>query len=350
LAHALGKPGGRAAASVGGARRLGRRRALSLIAAAAGLPLLAGRESRAAAPAVRWHGTALGADASLTICHPDRALARRLIGLALREIERLEAVFSLYRSDSALGILNRDGALDRPPQDLVALLGAAKRWGDWTHGAFDVTVQPLWRLYAAHFTRRNADPAGPPPDQVERARDLIDYRAIRLDTGRIALTRPGMAVTLNGIAQGYITDRVTELLRAEGLSQVLVNLGEVRALGAGQDGQGWRVGIADPLRPGRLAGTVEIQDRAVATSSARGTVFDRAGTAGHILHPDTGADGSGFLSASVVAARAQDADALSTALVADTRVAKILSGSTAMGIERVLVLDRDSVLYRLAVA
>lgn len=329
---------------------MGRRRALSLIAAVAGLPLVAGGGSRAAVTAVHWQGTALGADASLTICHPDRALARRLIDLALAEIQRLESIFSLYRSDSALAALNRDGVLDRPPQDLVALLATAKRWGEWTGGAFDVTVQPLWRLYAAHFTQGNADPSGPPPDLVARARGLIDYRAIQIDAGRIALARPGMAVTLNGIAQGYITDRVTELLRTEGLSQVLVNLGEVRALGADQDGQGWRIGIADPMQPGRTAGTIEVEDRAVATSSANGTVFDRAGTAGHILHPDTGAAGTGFLSASVVAARAQDADALSTALVADARVARSLSGAAAVGIEQVLVMGRDSVMNRLAVA
>ena len=68
-----------------------------------------------------WRGVALGADAELHLLHPDRDAARRLIDSAVDELRRLETVFSLYRDDSALAVLNRQGHLNDPPADLLRL-------------------------------------------------------------------------------------------------------------------------------------------------------------------------------------------------------------------------------------
>src|SRR5262249_12903088 len=126
---------------------------------------------------------------------------------------RLERIFALYRDDSELARLNRDGRLDDPSFDLLAVLSLGLRLSGLTSGAFDTTVQPLWDLYAGHFFRSPTPrPEGPDPKAIERARALVDWRAVDLGTRRIAL-RPGMGVTLNGIAQGYVTDRVIDILR-----------------------------------------------------------------------------------------------------------------------------------------
>ncbi|MCR6630570.1 MAG: FAD:protein FMN transferase [Magnetospirillum sp.] len=137
-----------------------RRRFLAITAAAGAL---------AASPArafhldpVEWRGTALGAAASLTIHHEDRDVALALLARCEAELARLEAIFSLYHPDSALVRLNRDGRLDGPPLDLLGLLGTAGRVWHLSGGAFDPTVQPLWELYARHFSQPGADPAGPP--------------------------------------------------------------------------------------------------------------------------------------------------------------------------------------------
>lgn len=88
---------------------------------------------------------------------------------------------------------------------------------------------------------------------------------------------PGMALTLNGIAQGYIGDRVAALLEAEGLTDILIDTGEHRALGQMPGGGGW---------PARLAqGGAALRNRALATSAPLGTVFDSEGRFGHILDP-----------------------------------------------------------------
>lgn len=311
---------------------LSRRRFLGIAAAVAGVALMPGLLRAAPLPAgvpVRvWRGTALGADAMLQIAHPDPAEADRLIALSLAEVARLEKVFSLYRPDSALARLNRDGAIDRPPADLVRLLSEAVAFGRRSGGAFDVTVQPLWQLYAGHFGRPGADPAGPPEAAVEATRRLVGYRDVEIGADRIAFARRGMAVTLNGIAQGYITDRVTERLIAEGLGQVLVDLGEIRAVGQHPAGRPWTVGLKDPSDETRLTATLEIADRAVATSAGAGTPFDPAGRFSHLLDPASGHSAADWLSVSVLAADATTADALSTALsiVPADRAAAILHG------------------------
>ena len=308
------------------ATSLTRRRCLGLVAATAGLAL-ARPAGAGAPPPTRWQGTSLGARARLVIHHPEPAAGRRLVALALAEIARLERVFSLYRADSALSQLNSRGRLEAPPLELVALLDRARTWSGWSDGAFDVTVQPLWALYRDHFADPGADPAGPPPAAVEAARRLVDHRAVEFGAHRVAFARPGMALTLNGIAQGYITDRVADLLRAEGLERVLIDLGEIRALGDAPGGRPWRVGLA-----GR-GEALEVVDRAVATSAAGGTLFDAAGRHHHLLDPATGRPAAARRTVTVVAERATDADALSTALAAGADPAK----ATPPTIERILV-------------
>lgn len=286
-----------------------RRRFIAIAAAAAGVGWT--RAPAAAQTLHTWRGIALGADASIRLAHPDEHEAQALIEACVAEVARLERIFSLYRPDSALSRLNAAGHLAAPPLELVELLGRAASVSDATGGAFDVTVQPLWQRLADHFAAPGADPAGP---DLADLLPLVDWRRVVLATETVRLTRPGMAVTLNGIAQGYVTDRVADLLRARGMSRVLVDLGETRALGGHPDGRPWRIGLADPADPLRIAARLPLADRSLATSGGYGTVFDAAGRWNHLIDPRSGRSSPARRSVSVVAAEATVADAASTAL------------------------------------
>ena len=322
---------------------LSRRRFLSIAAAVAGLGLL--RQSAAGRPAEveTWRGTALGARASIKLYHPDRAFARSLIRRARFEIERLEQVFSLYRADSAVSRLNRQGFLDAPPLDLVRLLAEARRFSELTDGAFDITVQPLWRLYSRHF-RANAGAAnGPDPDSIAEALARVDHRAVSVDPARIAFEKPDMAITLNGIAQGYITDRVADLFRRQGLGEVLMDLGELRALGRHPAGRPWTVGLEDPRQPARILETLDLNDAALATSAGHGTRFDAAGEHHHLFEPGTGRSSHRYLSVSVKAPSATEADALSTGLFHLDQARLAALAGRRRGVEAMAVLGNGEV-------
>lgn len=301
-------------------RNLTRRRMIAIAAAAAGSAFLSGGRTARAGPAVpqagapvRWHGSALGAQVSIEIYHPDRTEAERLVAHCNHDVRRMEQQFSLYRADSAISTLNRTGILVAPDADMVALLKASLVFADLTDGAFDPTVQPLWQLHADHFASDQPDSAGPSPQKLADALAKVGRHGLLVNEDRIALVARGAAITLNGIAQGYATDRVVERLRRAGLSTTLVDIGEIRALGARPEGTPWRVGLADPDRPGALTETVDLVDRAVATSAGAGFRFDSAGRFTHLFDPVTGRSPSRYRTVSVIAPTATEADALSTA-------------------------------------
>ena len=281
------------------APRLTRRRALFIGAAAAASASL-GTQARAAT--AEWQGNALGAHARISLRHLSQPEAAPVFAAVEAELRRLEAIFSLYRTDSAISALNRDGRLVAPPPEMLAILTLAASVHAETGGLFDPTVQPLFRLYA--------EGAGKvAPGALEEVLPKVGFDGLRFDTAGIDFLRPGMGLTLNGIAQGHVTDRIAALLRLEGFRDVLVDIGEIAALGDGPAGSGWRVQIADG------GPVLELSDRAIATSAALGTVLDQAGTVGHILHPRKGWIAPEHRQVSVVDETAARADALSTAAV-----------------------------------
>jgi thiamine biosynthesis lipoprotein len=209
-------------------------------------------------------------------------------------------------ADSTLSLLNRQGFLAAPPPELVAVLETSRKVWALSDGAFDPTIQPLWRAYADHFAKDDADPAGPSAEAIERALALVGLDKVAFNADRIAFSRPGMALTLNGVAQGFITDRAIDLLSTGGATGALADIGEVRALGRRPDGAPWQVGI-----PG--GEPVALVDRALATSSASGFRFAGEGSPGHILDPRSGLAAPLHETVSVFAPEAAIADALATA-------------------------------------
>ena len=268
-----------------------RRRFLTILAGAAVLPTLANA-------AASWRGIALGADAQIILDHPD---ADALIARAVAEISRLEGLFSLHQ-DSQLTRLNAAGHLANPAPEMLELLSICSAVNARTNGVFDPTIQPLWALYAERIS------AGTAPTAAEINATNTGWQHVQWSTAEVSFGKPTMALTLNGIAQGFIADKIAALFRAEGVENVLVDTGEIMALGNAPDGNPWPVTIANT--GGQVA---PLSNVAMATSAPLGTAFDTAGTVGHILDPRTGLAGGQWAQVSVTATSAALADGLSTA-------------------------------------
>jgi thiamine biosynthesis lipoprotein len=319
-----------------------RRRALRIFAACAGLPLMiAGvRATAPKAQMVSWQGEVLGAVSELTLWHTDPAFARATIIKVRGEIDRLERIFSLYRAESEISRLNAEEKLISPSPELRELIEEGQRLSELSGGAFDISVQPLWRLYEAHFWARTQVQ----PDIATRARDiahaLVDFRRIDAGASSIGFARAGMAITLNSIAQGHITDVIADLLRNEGFESAVVDLGEVRTLGHHPDGRPWRLGIRNSDR------AVELEDMALAVSGGYGTPFEASGRFHHIFDPRTGASASTLTEVAVIGPRATTANGLSTAICAggEALAPKLLAAYPKM---RAILTrpDSSSVLY-----
>jgi FAD:protein FMN transferase len=289
-----------------------RRRVLTILGAAMALPagaMLLGEKLGALAP-VQWHGETMGALASLTLWHRDPSFARRTIARMRGEIDRLDDIFSLYRPESEIVRLNRAGRLAAPSRDLVVVLEEARRIASASSGAFDPTVQPLWNAYATHFAVHAQTAEGPDSAVIDAARALTDFTAMDIAPRAIGFAR---AITLNAIAQGYITDRIADLLRHEGYAHAMVELGETRALGAAPDGQPFTVSLMNPGQPGIADRQVALADAALSVSGGYGLRFG-ASDSHHIFDPATGRSPNHLLDVAVIAPRATIADVLSTAI------------------------------------
>lgn len=319
-------------------RTLSRRRFIRISATAAGLSLLpSGRPALADTAMATWRGTMLGAIATMEIHHEDRREAERLVSAACTEARRLERLFSLYLPDSALVELNRTGILAGPAAEMVDLLSISQRYAELTDGLFDPTVQPLWNLYANHFSQRNPDPAGPSRAAIKTTLASVGYSRLSVHSDRIAMPR-GMALTLNGIAQGYVTDKMVDLLHSHGVEHSLVDMGETRAIGSRPDGRPWEVGVADPDIVGRTETVLPIIDRAVATSGAYGFQFDPQGRFNHLFDPRTGGCADRYRSVTTVSGNATAADVLTKpfSLMPEERIRSLLPK---VDIERVHLID-----------
>lgn len=295
--------------------RISRRRVITVLAAAAGLPLLA-KVGSAQPRMLTWKGHSLGADAHIQLFHTDETKARAAVEEGLAELARMEQMFSLFRPDSVISQLNRNGVVEDAPPEFIELVSYSRDVAQLTDGWFEPTVQPLWNAYFSHFTAENPDPAGPSAETLKQALDLVGWRNLEIDPSRrrVAFSKPGMGLTLDSTGQGYITDRVTAILRRHGFENMLVDMGELRAVAAKPDGSAWQVGIANPANPSQAITQIEVVDKALATSGGYGTLFDEAGNFTHLFDPFTGRTAPRLAGVTVVAESATKANAFSTPL------------------------------------
>lgn len=255
-------------------------------------------------------GWAFGSRVSMTVAHRDGVVAQRSLDAAFEQLDLVDQLMSLYRSDSQVSRLNRQGTLHDPHPLLCEVLKAAETMSRKTDGAFDITVQPLWPVYeAACREGRN-----PEAMFLARAVGKIDWRQVEVSSNRVRLLKEGSAITLNGIAQGFAADRVLESLRACGVEHALVDSGEIGTLGGKTAQEDWSVAVQHPRQENALLCLAKLRGRCLSTSGDYATSFREDHRDHHIFDPRTGRSAGTFASVSVAAPTATEADALSTAV------------------------------------
>lgn len=257
---------------------------------------------------------ALGTNVSITIAHAEASIADAAATAAFAELERVEQCLSVYRADSELGRLNREQVLRSADERFRVVLSMSLAMSRMTDGAFDVTVQPLWDLHA----RAAKEGRSPTSTEIAAARQRIGWQSVELAGADVRFAQPDMAITFNGIGQGYATDRVKHVLLEQGIRHALIDIGELTAIGQKSAGRAWQAGIQHPRVADAYAAIAKLEGRSLATSGDYATTFlptvNGAGGDHHIFDPATGHSPTELASVSVVAPTAMQADALSTAL------------------------------------
>jgi len=251
-------------------------------------------------PLFRFAFRAMAAHNELQLVAADHAAAQRAADRAIADVARIEAKYSRYRDDSVTTRINRAAGAHAVDIDdeTAALLRYADHCYRASGGRFDVTSGVLRRAW--DFKAR--PPRLPGPREIDDCIGLVDWSAVEWSARGIRLPRPGMEIDFGGIGKEYAADRAATLCAELGIAGGLVNLaGDVRVIGAQEDGAPWRVAIRHP-REERAMAYVEVVDAAVATSGDYERYFDLDGTRYcHILDPRTGMPVVHWQSVSVVA-------------------------------------------------
>ncbi len=229
---------------------------------------------------------------------PNRAAA-----LVPAEAAALEARFTRFSPASELSRLNAAaGEWTSVSDDLFEVLLLTRDAQAWTGGAFNPLVLPA--MVAAGYAGGDASGA-------------YDRNArIHVDAGSHSVLVPrGQGLDLGGIVKGWAADR---LVRHVGRNGFVNAGGDVRAIGPGEGGAGWIVGIEDARRPGYDAFVIALRDEAAATSGRNRRRWIHAGReAHHLIDSRTGAPAAtDILAATVVAPSCHQADvAAKTAVI-----------------------------------
>jgi thiamine biosynthesis lipoprotein len=213
---------------------------------------------------------------------------------AAARVRHAEPVMGTVVSFDVPASAARDGSLDE-----------SVRWLHWVDRVFspyrpdsDVT--------------RVADGAVTVDDCVPELSEVVAACAyVRELSGGYFTDAPWGRFDPTGYVKGWAVERAAAILSAAGSVSHLVNGGgDVQAAGGRLVGDQrtvpWRVGIADPVHPGRLALVVEAADCGIATSGT-------AERGAHIVNPRTGTPAAGLASLTVAGPSLALADALATA-------------------------------------
>lgn len=270
------------------------------------------RPAQDAASALQWRERALlgfGTTLWLKAAHADAARVEAALAAAVQAIREVEKQMSLFDDASALSRLNARGQLPSPPPHLLRVLRYAQQVSRISDGAFDASTQPLWTLWS----QVAAQGAVPSASVLERTRALVNWRAIEVSPSMVRLNQRGMQLSLNGIAQGYASDRVKQVLMSHGIRDAMIDTGETSVLGHAPGRPDWPLAIEDVVSEpaAQRHFPLPIPDgRAIATSSDAHTRFSPDRRHHHILDPQTGDSPVWWSSATVMAASCTQADAL----------------------------------------
>jgi FAD:protein FMN transferase len=325
------------------ARNPSRREYLRLAMGLGGLAIALPSNTKNAKPTpLQWRERAmvgLGTTLSLRAGHASAEQADAGLDAAVKAIRHIEQHMSLFNPASSLCHLNRDGVLLQPDPDLVKILILAKHISERSQGSFDVTVQPLWNAWqnAKQLHRM------PTVDELKLARSKTGWRHLEITAGRIRFLQPGMALTLNGIAQGYASDLARDSLRLHGIEHALIDTGEWSALGQSADSRPWSLGVENPRQADAIIARIVADGRAIATSSDSHCSFSADLRHHHIFDPRTGYSPSELASVTVLAPTCALADAM-------TKVMFMASPERAIVLAKhwqvdVLAVDKSGRLY-----
>jgi len=235
----------------------------------------------------RYAFKAMGSPCDIQLFADTHVKAKRVADAAIADVQRLEALYSRYRSDSFLSAINRvaaTGGRITVDEETAGLLNYAATCYDQSDGLFDITSGILRRAWRFDL--------GILPDQaqVQELLGKVGWRKLRWVPPVLEFPTAGMEIDFGGVVKEYAVDRAAALCWEVGIRHGVVNLGgDIKVIGPRVDGSPWRVGIRHPRHKEAVMQTILLREGALASSGDYERCIKVEGVRyGHVLNPKTG--------------------------------------------------------------
>ncbi len=254
---------------------------------------------------------------AMTVVTSSEDRARKAMGEAYGELDRLGQLLNFYAEDSELSAINRNAGIQPVPvsPDTLEIIQAAVYAGEQTEGGFDVTVGPVVKLW--DFNEKIL----PDPASVAERLPFVGYQNIVIDAAAssVFLKKAGVQVDLGGIIKGFAADKAVAVLQKNGMEGGIVAVaGDIRVFGRQPDGRPWHLGVQNPRQKEDsdvLLATLDLEDKGISTSGDYQRYFIRDGVRyHHLFNPKTGFPESLCQSVTVIAPTTTLTDAFATGI------------------------------------
>ena len=258
----------------------------------------------------------LGSPFEVTAVAKDTMAANIYIDMAVVETKRIENLISDWIPTTQISEVNKNAGIKpvKVNNEVFELVERSLKISEITDGAFDISYASMDKIWKFDGSMK----AMPTKEAIKKSVEKIGYKNIILDKKEqtIFLKIAGMKLGLGGIGQGYIADKIKDLLFLNGCTSGIINVsGDINAWGKQPDGKLWTIGIVNPLNKNKIFATFPLEDSAVETSGSyeKYVIFDGIRYS-HIIDPRTGYPAKGVVSVSVFAKQTEIADALATGI------------------------------------
>ena len=258
----------------------------------------------------------LGSPFEMTVVAKDTIQGNIYIDMAVAEVKRIENLISDWIPTTQISQVSKNSGIQpiKVDKEVYDLVERAIKVSQLTSGAFDISYASMDKIWKFDGSMK----AMPTPEAIKQSVARIGYQKIVLDAKAqtIYLKEKGMKLGLGGIGQGYIADKIKDLLLSKGCASGIVNVsGDINAWGYQTTGKPWTVAIVNPMNKNKVFATFPLENSSVETSGSyeKFVVFDGKRYS-HIIDPRTGYPAQGVVSVSVFAKQTEIADALATGI------------------------------------
>ncbi len=287
----------------------------------------------------------LGSPFEITVVAKDSVEGKQFTDLAITEVRRIENQISDWIPTTQISLVNKNAGIQavKVDSEVFELVARAIKISEITDGAFDISyasMDKIWQFDGSMTTM-------PSEEAIKKSVAKIGYKNIVMnkEDQSIFLKLPGMKLGLGGIGQGYIADKVKDLLIANRCTSGIVNVsGDINAWGKQINGKPWTVGIINPMNKNKVFATFPLENSSVETSGNYEKYVTFNGIRySHIIDPRSGYPAQGVVSVSVFAKQTEIADALATGIfVLGVEVGLDLVNQL-KGIECIIVDDKGKI-------